>query len=162
MTPVQATALMQLSSSLGFFLAMGTGARRKQGAKRMRGVGLRALLPLYLVIFIGFCGYSLMITLFVPMLMGANGFLGAETTANQRSVVLGILLAIYPLGQFLGSPVLGAFSDRYGRKPVLMISLLVSIAAYVLISWGIEARSLILLAAGCLIGGLAESNIAIA
>ncbi|MGH6937704.1 MFS transporter, partial [Hypericibacter sp.] len=42
------------------------------------------------------------------------------------------------------------------------ISLLVSIAAYVLISWGIEARSLILLAAGCLIGGLAESNIAIA
>lgn len=128
----------------------------------MRGVGLRGLLPLYLVIFIGFCGYSLMITLFVPMLMGANGFLGADTTANQRSVVLGILLAIYPLGQFLGSPVLGAFSDRYGRRPVLMISLLVSIAAYVLISWGIEARSLALLAAGCLIGGLAESNIAIA
>lgn len=128
----------------------------------MRGVGLKGLLPLYLVIFIGFCGYSLMITLFVPMLMGANGFLGADTSANQRSVVLGILLAIYPLGQFLGSPVLGAFSDRYGRRPVLMISLLVSIAAYLLISWGIEARSLALLAAGCLIGGLAESNIAIA
>jgi len=32
----------------------------------MRGVDLKALLPLYLVIFIGFCGYSLMITLFEP------------------------------------------------------------------------------------------------
>jgi hypothetical protein len=72
----------------------------------MRGVDLKALLPLYLVIFIGFCGYSLMITLFVPMLMGTNGFLAAEATTGQRSVVLGILLAIYPLGQFLGSPVL--------------------------------------------------------
>jgi MFS family permease len=120
------------------------------------------LLPLYLVIFIGFCGYSLMITLFVPMLMGTKGFLAADATTGQRSVVLGILLAIYPLGQFLGSPVLGALSDRYGRKPVLTVSLCIAVAAYVLISLGIELGSLALIAIGCLIGGLAESNIAIA
>jgi DHA1 family tetracycline resistance protein-like MFS transporter len=120
------------------------------------------LLPLYLVIFIGFCGYSLMITLFVPMLMGANGFLAADATPGQRSIVLGVLLAIYPFGQFLGSPVLGALSDRYGRKPVLTISLFIAVAAYVLISLGIELRSLALIAIACLVGGLAESNIAIA
>jgi MFS family permease len=128
----------------------------------MRGIDLRALLPLYLVIFVGFCGYSLMITLFVPMLMGSNGFLAADATTGQRSLVLGILLAIYPLGQFLGSPVLGALSDRYGRKPVLTVSLCIAVAAYVLISLGIELRSLALVGIGCLIGGLAESNIAIA
>jgi MFS family permease len=128
----------------------------------MRGADLRALLPLYLVIFVGFCGYSLMITLFVPMLMGANGFLAADATTGQRSLVLGIVLAIYPLGQFLGSPVLGALSDRYGRKPVLTVSLSIAVAAYVLISLGIELRSLALVGIGCLIGGLAESNIAIA
>lgn len=127
-----------------------------------RGVDLRALLPLYLVIFIGFCGYSLMITLFIPMLMGDNGFLDPAATAGQRSMVIGVLLAIYPLGQFLGSPVIGALSDRYGRKPVLMVSLFVAVMAYGLISVGIEWRSLVLLAVGCLIGGLAESNIAIA
>ena len=122
----------------------------------MRGVDLRALLPLYLVIFVGFCGYSLMITLFVPMLMGTNGFLAADATTGHRSLALGILLAIYPLGQFLGSPVLGALSDRYGRKPVLTVSLCIAVAAYVLISLGIELRSLALVAIGCLIGGLAE------
>lgn len=128
----------------------------------MRNIRLAALLPLYLVIFIGFCGYSLMITLFVPMLMGDNGFLPPATTTGQRSFALGALLAAYPLGQFLGSPVIGALSDRFGRKPVLTISLLIAAASYVVISLGIEWRSLALLASGCLIGGLAESNIAIA
>jgi MFS family permease len=49
-----------------------------------------------------------------------------------------------------------------GCKPVLTVSLSVAVAAYVLISLGIELRSLALIAIGCLIGGLAESNIAIA
>jgi len=75
-----------------------------------------------------------------------------------RSLVLGILLAIYPLGRLLGAPVLGGLSDRYGRKPVLTVSLCIAVAAYVLISLGIELRSLALIAIGCLIGGLAESK----
>src|ERR1700689_2224889 len=119
-----------------------------RGKEPMRGVDLKALLPLYLVIFIGFCGYSLMITLFIPMLMGTNGFLAAGATTGQRSLALGILLAIYPLGQFLGSPVLGAVSDRYGRKPVLTVSLCLAGAAYVLISLGIELLLLVLVGIG--------------
>jgi hypothetical protein len=97
-----------------------------------------------------------------PHADGANGFLAADATTGQRSLLLGILLAVYPLGQFLGSPVLGALSDRYGRKPILTVSLFIAVAAYLLISRGIELRSLALIATGCLIGGLAESNIAIA
>jgi DHA1 family tetracycline resistance protein-like MFS transporter len=132
---------------------------------RIDQTGLRRilpLLPLYLLIFIGFCGYSLMITLFAPMLMGNNGFLPDGATVGQRSIVLGLLLAIYPLGQFVGSPILGALSDRYGRKPVLINSLVVTVFGYAVIALGIEWRSLVLLGMGCLIGGLAESNIAIA
>ncbi len=66
------------------------------------------LWPLYVVIFIGFIGYSLMITVFTPMLLrGDSAMLPASAGAAQRTIVLGVLLCLYPLGQFIGSPILG-------------------------------------------------------
>ncbi|MEJ0020142.1 MAG: MFS transporter [Acetobacteraceae bacterium] len=119
-------------------------------------------MPLYLVVFVAFCGYSLMITLFVPMLMGDNGFLPPGTGLARRTMAIGLLLAVYPLGQFIGSPIIGALSDRFGRRPVLAVSLLLTLGAYVIVALGVELRSEILLACGCLLSGLAESNVTIA
>gem|GEM_PF-591321 len=123
--------------------------------------GLRPLLPLYLVIFVAFLGYAMMVTLFVPMLVGHNGFLPPEAGAGRRSLLVGILLAIYPIGQFVGSPVIGVLSDRYGRKPVLMVSLAAAVGSYAVIALGVDLRSIPLIGVGCLAGGLSESNIAI-
>jgi MFS family permease len=94
-------------------------------AKRTAGAGsVKPLLPLYAVVFAGFVGYSLMITVFTPMIMGNHDLLfRADEPMGRRVILLGLLLCLYPLGQFAGSPVLGALSDRFGRKPVLMISL---------------------------------------
>jgi predicted MFS family arabinose efflux permease len=72
---------------------------------------------------------------------------------------LGILLCLYPLGQFLGSPMLGGLSDRFGRKPVLLISLAVTTACYALIAFSLTMASLFLLMVALLLAGLAESNI---
>src|SRR5262249_38006121 len=103
---------------------------------------LRALLALYVVIVFGFVGYSLMITVFTPMLLGADsGFLPSDATVSRRAVVLGIVLCLYPGGQFIGSPVLGALSDRYGRKPVLTLSLASTTACYALIAAALERTS---------------------
>ena len=77
---------------------------------------LHPLMPLYLVIFIGFIGYSMMVTLFVPMLMYDHAFFGGEVSRAAKTTTIGVLLALYPLGQFIGSPVIGALSDRFGRK----------------------------------------------
>ena len=121
---------------------------------------LRPLLPLYFVIFFGFVGYSLMITVFTPMLLGSrSAMLAADATASRRAVVLGLILCLYPAGQFIGSPVLGALSDRYGRKPILLISLAAVTACYALIATALQIASLPLLAASLFLAGLGEANI---
>jgi MFS family permease len=121
------------------------------------------VLPLYVVVFIGFVGYSLMITVFTPLLLGdGGGLVGASSSTSTRTLVLGGLLALYPLAQFFGAPVLGSLSDRFGRRPVLLASLAASAAFYALMALALHLHSLALLAVACLLAGLAEANIAIA
>ena len=123
-------------------------------------LGLRALLPLYAVVFAGFFGYSLMITVFTPLLLHEQtGMLPAAATQAHRTIVLGALLFLYPFGQFIGSPILGAASDRLGRKPVLLASLTVTTCCYAVIAFALHIANLGLLGATCFIAGLAEANV---
>ena len=122
--------------------------------------GLMRLLPLYAVVFAGFVGYSLMITVFTPMIMSNHDLLlRADEPMSRRVILLGVLLCLYPLGQFAGSPVLGALSDRFGRKPILMISLCFTTGCYALIGIALSLRSVALLASASLLAGLAEANV---
>jgi DHA1 family tetracycline resistance protein-like MFS transporter len=124
---------------------------------------LGRLLPLYVVVFIGFVGYSLMITVFTPLLLGdGDGLVPADSSTAARTLVLGGLLALYPLAQFFGAPVLGSLSDRFGRRPVLLASLSASAAFYALMALALNLHSLALLAVACALAGLSEANIAIA
>jgi MFS family permease len=123
----------------------------------------RRLLPLYLVIFVGFLGYSLMIAAFTPMILSNdNGMLAASSSYTERNLVLGVLLALYPLGQFFGSPVMGALSDRYGRRRVLIASLAGTTVLYAGISTALAIHSLWMLMLTCLLAGLCEANVVIA
>jgi predicted MFS family arabinose efflux permease len=122
--------------------------------------GASALFILYVVIFVGFIGYSLMITVFTPMLLDAkSAIIPAGTPTAHRTILLGILLCLYPLGQFLGSPIVGALSDRFGRKPVLMISLAATTLWYVVIAIALDASSFALLCVASFFAGLSEANI---
>ena len=122
---------------------------------------LGRLVPLYMLISIAYIGYAMMVTLFPPMLLLDNGFLDPETAKSTKTILIGTLLALYPLGQFLGSPVIGALSDRFGRKRVLMITLIFSISFYGLIAVALYEKSLVFLMIVCFLAGLSESHVSI-
>ena len=53
---------------------------------------------------------------------------------NQPEIVLGVLLATFSLFQFIAAPIMGALSDMYGRKPVLMITQLGTFLSWIILA----------------------------
>lgn len=73
-----------------------------------------AALPFLLVTaFLDILGLGMVVPLAPGLILGLGG----------GSVTVGLLVALYGLLQWLAAPVLGGLSDRYGRRPVLLVSL---------------------------------------
>ena len=70
------------------------------------------LYPLLLINFIGTLGFSIVLPFLVFLVIDFGG----------NAIVFGILSAIYPAFQLIGAPILGRWSDIYGRKKVLLLS----------------------------------------
>ena len=70
------------------------------------------LLPIFLVNFIGTLGFSIVLPFLVFLVMKFGG----------NSIVYGLLAATYPAFQLIGAPILGRWSDIYGRKKILLLS----------------------------------------
>jgi DHA1 family tetracycline resistance protein-like MFS transporter len=70
----------------------------------------------------------------ITLLFPVGAFLVRRYSADALMVTL--LSAIYAGAQLLAAPVLGRLSDRYGRRPVLVLSLLGSVLGYLLIGVG--------------------------
>ena len=70
------------------------------------------LLPILLTNFIGTLGFSIVLPFLVFVVMRLGG----------DAIVYGLLAATYPLFQLIGAPILGRWSDTYGRKKVLLLS----------------------------------------
>lgn len=72
---------------------------------------------------------------------------------------VGLLVAVYSLVQLGMAPLWGRISDRVGRRPVLVLGLLGSSAAYVVFA---QADSLAMLFASRIVGGIGGSTIPVA
>ena len=71
-----------------------------------------SLFPILLVNFVGTLGFSIVLPFLVFVVMKFGG----------NAIIYGLLAATYPAFQLIGSPILGKWSDTYGRKKILLLS----------------------------------------
>ncbi|MDY7226302.1 MFS transporter [Hyalangium rubrum] len=107
-------------------------------------------------------GASLVLPILAPLLLRESGGMFAPgTPETTRAWVLGLLMGAFPLAQFLGAPMMGALSDRTGRRRVLRVTVLVATLGYVLCGLAVRWGNVPLLLGGRLVAGLMGGNIAI-
>lgn len=109
----------------------------------------KLLFSILLVVFIDLLGFSLILPL-LPYY--------AETF-NASKFVTGLLIAAYALMQLIGAPILGRLSDRYGRRPILLISVFGTFIGFML--FGL-ATTLWMLFAARILDGLTGGNLSVA
>ena len=81
------------------------------------------------------------------------------THSGEVATLFGVMLALYSAMQFLFSPVMGVLSDRYGRRPVLLVSLAGAAIDYLIMAFAPQLWMLVL---GRAIAGLTSANMAVA
>lgn len=107
------------------------------------------LLVIFLTIFIDLVGFGIVI----PLLT----FYAEEFNATPLDV--GLLVSSYSLMQFIFSPIWGNLSDRFGRKPILFITILGSSIGYLILGL---AGSLFMVYFGRILAGIMGGNLATA
>ena len=85
-----------------------------------------------------------------------ESFVGSNAQAGW---INGVFVALWALMQFLASPVIGSISDRYGRRPVILLSTFGLAADYVLMAM---APNLWWLALGRIIAGVTSASFTVA
>ena len=102
----------------------------------------------------------------VPHLLGnpdsPHYLLPAGTSREAGYIVLGFLVAVYPIMQFFSTPILGQLSDRHGRKPVLALSLAGTALGYVFLALAIIFRNIPVLFISRALDGITGGNLSVA
>lgn len=107
------------------------------------------LSTIFVIVFIDLLGFSLIL----PLLPYYAETFGADP------IVVGLLVASYAAAQLVGAPLLGRLSDRYGRRPILLVSIFGTFLGFLLLGF---ARSLWMLFASRILDGLTGGNITVA
>lgn len=107
----------------------------------------RMILPIvFVTVVVDFIGFSILI----PVLPAYADRLGAS------AFEVALIVAIYALTQLLFLPAWGWFSDRFGRRPVILVSLLGTIGSFILLAF---ADSLTVIYVSRVLGGFFAASV---
>ena len=109
----------------------------------------RVLLPIFLIVAVDVLG----MTMILPLLP----FYAEHYGASPQMV--GLLVTTYALCQLIAGPILGKLSDRYGRRPLLIVSQLGTFAGFLVLGW---APSLAWIFLSRVIDGITAGNLSLA
>lgn len=109
----------------------------------------RRALPIFALVFVDILG----LTVILPLLHLYAAAFGADPLR------IALVIAAFPLAQLVGVPVMGALSDRYGRKPLLLISQATTCLSFIMLGL---ATSLELVILSRLLDGLFGANLSTA
>lgn len=109
----------------------------------------RRVVPIFILVFVDILG----LTVILPLLHLYAAAFGADPLR------IALAIAAFPLAQLIGAPVMGALSDRHGRKPLLLISQATTCVSFVMLGL---ATSLELVILSRVVDGLFGANISTA
>src|SRR5947199_2717746 len=109
------------------------------------------LLVIFITVFIDLVGFGIVI----PVLP----FYVEGTKFNASTRMVGLLFASYSVMQLIFTPLLGRLSDKYGRRPILLISLLGTCLGFLILGF---ATTLLMLFVCRIIDGISGGNISTA
>src|SRR4026208_1146659 len=109
------------------------------------------LIVIFTTVFIDLVGFGIVI----PVLH----FYAEGTIFNATPRTVGLLFASYSLMQLIFSPILGGLSDKYGRRPVLLISIIGTGIGFLVLGY---ATTLWMLFVGRILDGITGGNISTA
>lgn len=116
-------------------------------------------LPLFIVLFLDGMGLGIVFPILNGILQSpASHFFSSAFSAQERSFIYGIVIMVFMLCWFVGSTVLGDFSDKVGRKKALMFCLAGSALGYFLTALAVVWHALWLLILGRVIDGFTTGS----
>ncbi len=105
---------------------------------------------IFATVFIDLLGFGILIPI-LPIF--------ASKQLHISDFEIGMIVAIFSLIQFLFNPILGKVSDKIGRRPIIVTTLLITASSYILFSF---AHSFLLLFLSRMLAGFGGSNIGVA
>lgn len=119
-----------------------------------------SLASILFTVFLDMLGIGIIIPIVAPVVLKSN-VLTADTPFALKTILLGLLISSFPLAQFFSAPVLGAWSDKVGRKKALTISIAGSALGYLVFAIGVLLGNIWILFAGRILDGITGGNIAV-
>jgi len=105
---------------------------------------------IFLVVFVDLLGFGILIPILPTF---------AVKALQIPESAIGVILAVYSLVQFIFNPIFGSLSDKYGRRKIILVTLLLNASGYIIFAF---TQSFIMLLLSRVVAGVGGSSIGVA